>query len=196
MMIFIIVCCFSNALTSEDNKNIIDSNTPKKFQNNDNNTDKLIVNKTGVLLPKNKTEFFLIDDDTKNEYNLKLKHNNISMLKVFSHYRVSVYGEIQSDNERESILIRKIKIVYEKIETTGKLSVRGSPRKLIFKNDDSDNDFYIVDKKQENYNIYKKEYQQYKIKIVGKYYSKNYFDRNENLIETKFLIIEDIEKLN
>ncbi len=197
LLLVLIVICFNNTLTSEDNKTIVDRYlNPNNSQDND---DEPIVNKVGVLLKRSKNNndhFFLIEDDTKIRYNIRLNHNNTSMLKLFTHFRVSINGRLFSNDVSENnILVRKIEIVYREIETTGKLSVRGSPRKLIFKTEDSSTDYFIVDERQENYKEYKKEYQQYKIKITGKYYSKNYFNKEKDLIETKFLIIDTIEKI-
>lgn len=86
-------------------------------------------------------------------------------------------------------------VTYYEVEVIGTVSLIGNiGKKLILRVEDSDL-IYEFDKEQENYDLYVKEYQGYKVKINGKYYIRILKTNEGTEVERRYLIVGTIEIL-
>ncbi len=152
---------------------------------------------------ENEESYIFVDEfDRTFNINIKVNKKSIDIIEEFLNYRIIMEGRYRTEYFRNDIgdivekyhlVIDKAEIKYQDIDIIGKLSLRGSPPKLILKTED-DNISYEIDKSQEIYQELVKEYQGYKVKIIGKYYSFIYM-RKETKIERRYLVVDKIEIL-
>jgi hypothetical protein len=152
---------------------------------------------------ENEEKYIFVDEfDRTFNINQKVNKKSMNIIEEYLNYRIIMEGRYRTEyfrNDRGDIIekyhlvIDEAEIKYQDIDIIGKLSLRGSPPKLILKTED-DNISYEIDKSQEIYQELIKEYQGYKVKIVGKYYSFIYM-RKDTKIERRYLIIDKIEIL-
>ena len=157
------------------------------------------------LINKSTEKVLILEDDNSDtiyEFDKNQKKYK-TYLEEYRNYRVAIKGTYYSTifknskgeiDEKRLLIVEIIEIKYTDIEVVGSVSLRGRPSILILKESDSDTS-YEFDKKQENYKLYVKEYQGYKVKIIGKYYSKHFKYKKNTEIERRYLIVETIEKI-
>ncbi len=153
------------------------------------------------------SSYVFVEKDTGKEHhilvNRKMITSNIRSylnIVVKMTYKYNVNNITNKDGEKDVIyLIREIEnidIIYKNIEITGYLSLRGSPPKLILTTEDNDENIsYEFDKKQSNYKEIVENYQSYSVKIIGKYFSRIFENRDSSKSERRYLIVNKIKAL-
>jgi len=200
-IITILLFISMNVLMFSENK--CGNNITAKGETGNIDTEKL-KDVVGTIYPtNNRNEKFIFITENSNEiYEIdQEKENNKKYVSEYVNYRIILNGNVTkrintTNNENNTftkyITIEKIEIIYNNVTVIGMVSLRGNPRKLIIK-DEETGISYEFDNNQEDYEIYVEEYQAYKVKVIGKYYTKLFRNSKNEITEQRYLLVMSIE---
>ncbi len=160
----------------------------------------------GFIVKKKKdAEIFYVFNELKTGYEYDILDNEMNDFNIMDYlntkikleYEYNVEDVVNSDGDTvdryEITSINKIEIVYNEIEIYGSVSLRGSPPKLTLTTENDDSVSYEFYKSQDNYDFIVSEYQGYKVKITGTYFSMFFKRRDLTSFERRYLIVDKID---